>query len=203
MEQRKILLYPGGFKPFHDGHLCLLENTIFNEDYIDEVYIFIGNNPRDMITVDDSLSIINPCIERLKFLYDIPIHCHTVSGSPISKCYSMINDDNVPENIYGLLSSGKDTDAKRTHAFYESYLDGGVYNTNKWHYNKAFDINVEQYNPRFIDTTETLSSSYLRKCIHDNNWEEFIKGYRYMLDNGYITIDIIRPLFDKYCTKQL
>lgn len=201
MKHNKILLYPGGFKPFHDGHLYLLDNIIFNE-HIDEVHIFIGNTPRDMITVDDSLIIINSCIDKLKKLYDIPIYCHVVSGSPISKCYSMINNDNVHENIYGLLSSCKDTDAKRTHAFYESYLDGGVYNTNKWYYNKAFDINVEQYNPVLIDNTLTLSSSYLRKCIHDNNWDEFIKGYRYMLENDYITIDIIRSLFDKYCTKQ-
>lgn len=200
MKFNNILLYPGGFKPFHDGHLCLLENIIFNEDYIDEVFIFIGNNSRDMIIVDDSLTIINPCIERLKFLYDIPIHCLTVSGSPMSQCYAMINNDTITENRYGLLSSCKGNDANRTHNFYETYLDGGRYNTNKWHYNKAFDIEVEKYDYMSISDSP-LSSTYLRECIKNNDWNNFVKGYEYMIDNGFVKEVEIKSLFDKYSYK--
>lgn len=199
--KHNILLYPGGFKPFHDGHLCLLENVIFNEHHIDEVYIFIGNNPRDMITVEDSLSIITSCIERLKYLYDIPIYCYNVPRSPMTQCYGMINNDDVPENRYGLLSSCKDNDANRTHTFYETYLEGGRYNTNKWHYNKAFDIDVEKYDCSSINNDIILSSTYLRDCIKNNDWNNFIRGYEYMIDNGFIKEYEIKSLFDKYSIK--
>lgn len=42
---KNILLFPGGFKPFHDGHLSILKSHIFNIDnvHIDEVRIYISS----------------------------------------------------------------------------------------------------------------------------------------------------------------
>ena len=73
---KNILLFPGGFKPFHDGHLSILKSHIFNIDnvHIDEVRIYISSKNRDNITADSSLWFLNNIKDKLSELYNVNIN---------------------------------------------------------------------------------------------------------------------------------
>lgn len=195
--QHKILLYPGGFKPFHDGHLKLLLSAIENND-IDEVYIITSEHARDNISAK---SVFDNIIYAVKYKllhqynHSISLKYIVTKGSPIGECYNIINNDTTYA-IYTVLCSNKsDIDESRNNKFYEEYKVGGIYNKDKWDYDKVFKLNIPNLPVTLFQNrcdqydNTAISASVLRHDIYNVDWERFITGYRYMLLNRYTTAD--------------
>lgn len=198
-----ILLFPGGFKPFHDGHLGILCSHIFNLDkiHIDEVKILISKKGRDFIPdatdTYNFLMVIKPNIEKawnIKVSVEI---CDVLS--PIRKCYMLAGD---PDNhdMYSLVSSDKDDDIIRKKDFGAAFAIGGKY------YNpevgeKTMYINTSvvpvQYRLRddFLNY-ENISSTIVRSDIKSNDFYNFKCAYSYMLSNGLVTKEILKEYFN-------
>lgn len=186
---KNILLYPGGFKPFHDGHLLLLENVLDhnNKMNINEVYIITSNTVRDNITWQDVFPIISRCLKYLRNKYpNIKfIFKHTGNVSPIRYCYNIINESD--DETYAVLSSDKSqSDENRNNILYSQYEVGGKYNQDKWDFNKVFKIPLK-YIKAYEYCDDIISASDLRKYIKCDLYDKFKQGYIYILGNKIIS----------------
>ena len=202
MQNNKILLYPGGFKPFHDGHLLLLEDILYTYQ-INNIYIITSNKDRDNISANDMVPIINSAINFLETHYSpVSIYYKCIQGSPIAECYKIVNNSNDNE-IFTLLSSNKsNTDYKRTVDFYEGYKVNGKYNKNIWDYDKVYDLNYipstyEFYNRNDEYNNENISATILRQDILHNDFNNFKSGYQYMILRNIIDENELLKIFNK------
>lgn len=119
---KKILLFPGGFKPFHDGHLSILKSHIFNIDnvHIDEVRIYVSYKNRDTITAESTLWFLNNIKNNLSNLYNTNI-IPEISNipSPIGKCYCDVSTNNT-NDLFCLVSSDKGNDINSQRLFHNN-----------------------------------------------------------------------------------
>lgn len=199
LDNKRILLYPGGFKPFHDGHLLLLENVLQhnNELNIDKVYIITSDTNRDNITYKYIFPIISDCINYLNNKYpDITFeYKFTGNVSPIRYCYNLINES--CDEIFAILSSNKSKEDKnRNNTLYNQYIVGGKYNKNKWDFDKVFEI-PDEYINAYKTNDKVISATDLRQYIKDNTYNDFKFGYTYMLNNNIIDENILYKIFTK------
>ena len=124
---KNILLFPGGFKPFHDGHLSILKSHIFNIDnvHIDEVRIYISSKNRDNITANSSLLFLNNIKDKLSELYNVNINvCISEYPAPIRKCYNDVGSS-INDEKFCLVTSNKGNDIKRKDEFVQLYSVNG------------------------------------------------------------------------------
>ena len=182
----KIFLYPGAFKPFHDGHYMLLKRYIdtYKNNKDVQFIIIVSSTNRDFIDVNKSKYFISTIIEdRL---------CKTngivyIDKNPMRVCYSIVgesfNDPNTINNLYSIICSSKGNDNKRFDDFYKSFNNGGKYYKG---INKIFksDITLE---PIMIKDKTPINATELRKYILDNNFENFKLGYTNMLNDKIIS----------------
>lgn len=190
MEHKKVILYPGGFKPFHDGHFKLLINALDNNLDIDALIIFIGKKQRDYITGEKTyefiLTYVAPFIE---YHYGIPVYC-ILSDNPIKDCFNKIDQD-IDGYTYTILSSDKSADdKKRCDMFYEYYKVGGKFNTGKWNYDKVFKLNNTNskvyFNNNLSEYCE-ISGTYIRNYFMNNMLNIAFDGFKYMICNGVVS----------------
>lgn len=200
-----VLLFPGGFKPFHDGHLSILESHIYNLDNIpiNEIHIYISNKGRDFIPnaglTYDFLNLIKDNLENeynVKFSIEI---CDNVT--PIRKCYMTAGniEKDMCSNIYGLVSSDKGNDIIRKRDFADAYSEKGKY------YNKSIgertifiNTNVKPtlYLLRNDDLVNTpISSTIVRSDIKNNDFYNFSCAYSYILHKKLITSEKLKEYF--------
>ncbi len=192
---KHILLFPGGFKPFHDGHLSMLESHISNIDKIniDEVYIYISNKNRDNITANSTLWFLKKINNNLSDYYNthiIPIISDI--SSPIRKCYNIVSNSNNNDK-YCLITSNKDNDLKRKQDFVNYYQKNEL--------DKAIFINADiepiYYKYRFDEYNNTpISSTIIRQDINNNNFYLFSTAYSNMLEKNIINKYILQEYFD-------
>lgn len=190
---KHILLFPGGFKPFHDGHLSILESYISNIDNvnIDEIRIYISPKDRENITADSTIQFLDLIKYNIEKKYGIVL---TVSisdyPSPIRKCYDDVNNS-ASDELFCMVSSDKDNDIKRKDDFYKQYQpDGKYYDEEKGV--KTFNINVNITPIKYCDridfaSNEYVSATIVRTDLRSHNYEMFRKSYEYMLKNNIIS----------------
>lgn len=200
---KNILLFPGGFKPFHDGHLSILKSHIFNIDnvHIDEARIYISYKDRDSITADSSLWFLNNIKDKLSDLYNINIKVEISEyPAPIRKCYndvgSSLNDDK-----FCLVTSDKGTDIKRKEEFVNLYSINGKY------YNKELGIKTIYINAdikpiHYINRNdeyndECVSSTIIRNDIKHEDYEKFKTSYIDMLSDNIISEQLLKEYYNK------
>ena len=200
---KNILLFPGGFKPFHDGHLSILKSHIFNIDnvHIDKVYIYISPKDRESITADSTLWFLNKINRNLNNYFHIDI-IPKISDipSPIAKCYNQVNND-LSDNKYCLVTSDKDNDLKRKIDFVNYYLKGGKgYNEYIGEQTIYIDADIEPilYKLRYDEfNNKPVSSSIIRKDIINDDFYLFGTAYKFMLDEKLINKYILEEYFEK------
>ena len=201
MKNNNILLFPGGFKPFHDGHLSILESHIFNIDkiHIDNVIILISPKPRENITAETTLWFLNKIKNNLINYYNVDFNIEISNfPSPIRKCYDIVNNSDFYDK-FCLVTSDKDNDLKRKIEFFNNYQYTGKY-YNILNAEKTIMINADITPVKFKErddeyNNEFISSTIIRKDISDNNYNNFKTAY-YKMINNYIITDKI--LFDYY-----
>ena len=115
-----VVLFPGGFKPPHQGHLDLALKYA-SVPLVDKVVILIGPEERDGIGRPQSLAIWNMLLGRNPKVEaqstDVP--------SPLKAAYKYI--ETAPPGTYALASSTKGDDFARVQSFVNSHQQGGKY----------------------------------------------------------------------------
>lgn len=200
---KTILLFPGGFKPFHDGHLSILESHIFNIDkvFIDEVHLYISYKNRDNITADSSLWFLNNIKSKLNKFYNTNI-IPQISDipSPIGKCYNDVSS-NLNNDKFCIVSSNKGNDIERKKSFVNSYAIGGkYYKEDKGEQTVFINANIEPtyYTDRYDEfNNNPISSTIVRKDIDEQNYKNFRTSYEYMLSNNIVDEELLQEYYKK------
>jgi len=195
-----ILLFPGGFKPFHDGHLSILKSHIFNMDnvHINEIRIYISKKDRDFIKASDTVWFLNRIKKNIENIYDVTLLFSIPEyPSPIRQCY--IDAGNEINNMFCLVSSDKESDHIRSIQFSEAFnVSGKYYDEEKG--NRCFNINVDIEPIIFKKRTDEnnykpISSSILRNDVKNHDFKNFITGYTHMINEGIVDITTLKRYF--------
>ena len=199
---KNILLFPGGFKPFHDGHLSILKSHIFNIDnvHIDEVRIYISSKNRDNITADSSLWFLNNIKNKLSELYNVNINvCISEYPAPIRKCYNDVGSS-INDEKFCLVTSNKGNDIKRKDEFVQLYSENGkYYDSTKGVKTIYINANIEPVhyiNREDKYNNECVSSTIIRHDIYNHNYDMFKTAYINMLSNNILNEKILKKYYE-------
>ena len=199
---KNILLFPGGFKPFHDGHLSILKSHIFNIDnvHIDEVRIYISSKNRDNITADSSLWFLNNIKDKLSELYNVNINvCISEYPAPIRKCYNDVGSS-INDEKFCLVTSNKGNDIKRKDEFVQLYSENGkYYDSTKGVKTIYINANIEPVhyiNRKDEYNNECVSSTIIRHDIYNHNYDMFKTAYINMLSNNILNEKILKKYYE-------
>lgn len=199
---KNILLFPGGFKPFHDGHLSILKSHIFNIDnvHIDEVRIYISSKNRDNITADSSLWFLNNIKDKLSELYNVNINVGISEyPAPIRKCYNDVGSS-INDEKFCLVTSNKGNDIKRKDEFVQLYSENGkYYDSTKGVKTIYINANIEpvHYINRGDEyNNECVSSTIIRNDIYNHNYDMFKTAYINMLSNNILDVKILKKYYE-------
>ena len=154
----RLALVPGGFKPPHRGHLSMVAHFV---DLADKVLILIGEKPRKLpngkeITLDAALRVWEMYLEDSQ-LENVEIVI--VDVNPARTAYQIL-EDALPGQTIIMGCGAKDED--RFSSNMSQYVPEGV--------------NIETAPcPNLVHTVtgETLSASFMREYIGNNDFEEF------------------------------
>lgn len=198
-----ILLFPGGFKPFHDGHLSILNSYLNNIDnvHFDYVYIIISNKNRGSINANTTYNFLNNIKDNLNYFYNTEFNIMICDiPSPIHKCYWYVGNS-LNDDKFSLVSSNKNNDIIRTNDFINAYQQGGKY------YNELIgektirlNVDIEPTIYKFRDdkfNNENISSTIIRDDIKNNDYFNFKAAYINMLYNQIITNKQLYNYFKK------
>ena len=199
---KNILLFPGGFKPFHDGHLSILKSHIFNIDnvHIDEVRIYISSKNRDNITANSSLWFLNNIKDKLSELYNVNINvCISEYPAPIRKCYNDVGSS-INDEKFCLVTSNKGNDIKRKDEFVQLYSENGkYYDSTKGVKTIYINANIEPVhyiNRKDEYNNECVSSTIIRHDIYNHNYDMFKTAYINMLSNNILNVKILKKYYE-------
>ena len=199
---KNILLFPGGFKPFHDGHLSILKSHIFNIDnvHIDEVRIYISSKNRDNITANSSLWFLNNIKDKLSELYNVNINvCISEYPAPLRKCYNDVGSS-INDEKFCLVTSNKGNDIKRKDEFVQLYSENGKYYDStkgvKTIYINAPIEPVHYINRKDEYNNECVSSTIIRHDIYNHNYDMFKTAYINMLSNNILNEKILKKYYE-------
>ena len=199
---KNILLFPGGFKPVHDGHLSILESHISNIDnvHIDEVRVYISPKDRDCITADTSLWFFNKIKDNLSDFYNVDI-ITAISDipSPVGKCYNDVSTC-LTLDKFCMVSSNKDSDIVRKSDFVNTYRVGGrKYDSSKGEQTVYINANIEPVhyiNRNDEYNNECVSSTIIRNDIYNHNYDMFKTAYINMLSNNILNEKILKKYYE-------
>ena len=191
-----ILLFPGSFKPFHDGHFLLLKRYI--EEFAPEkVYIIISSKKRSGIKPAISKSFIKKVFNDTWNDIEFIIKISPKKVNPINYCYKIIGNDKNSDHEYIMINSGKDNDS-RVEDFYELFKKGGDY-----YHNGAYAVNPDieteplYYEDRDDEYSDSpISSAIVRNDIVNDNFKMFKTSYSNILNETYITIEDLEEYFE-------
>ena len=199
---KNILLFPGGFKPFHDGHLSILKSHIFNIDnvHIDEVRIYISSKNRDNITANSSLWFLNNIKDKLSELYNVNINvCISEYPAPIRKCYNDVGSS-INDEKFCLVTSNKGNDIKRKDEFVQLYSENGkYYDSTKGVKTIYINANIEPVhyiNRKDEYNNECVSSTIITHDIYNHNYDMFKTAYINMLSNNILNEKILKKYYE-------
>lgn len=144
-----IGIFPGAFKPFHDGHLSIIDNA-FNQEgdfKLDKIIVIMSETPRENFSYSEIFKFMSSFLNEI---YNKKIEVIHTNISPIKKCMEIISNDIA--NNYCLLRSNKDKDNE----IITKYI--------LTHYNNSFYFNSTT---KAIDD-KVISSTDIRKNIKEN-----------------------------------
>ena len=199
-----IVLYPGAMKPFHDGHLSLLESYISNNDNIipDTVHIIISPSERSGIKAVTTEKFIKS-IDFSKINKKCNIQIQVAQANPIVACYAICGHCEDPDVRFVLASSEKGDDTNRIEYFKSLFSEGGKY------YNENFperviNINVNQKPLIYKTRTDAynhkpVSSTVVRYDVVNRDFNNFKAAYENMLSRELITVYALYDYYTELC----
>lgn len=191
----KFFLYPGAFKPFHDGHYMLLKRYIETYKNDDDSYfmIIVSSTSREFITIDKSIEFITNIVETKLVSKNVIVY---PDANPMRACYTLVGQSilhGFNKDVYTIISSSKGNDNKRFEDFYNSYNEGGKYYSG---INKIFKPNDIILEPVLLDNGTPINATTLRNYIKENDYDSFKTGYKYMLSDRVISENELKVYFN-------
>ena len=191
----KFFLYPGAFKPFHDGHYTLLKRYIETYKNDDDSYfmIIVSSTPREFITIDKSIEFITNIVENKLGTKNVIVY---PDANPMRACYTLVGQSILHafnKDVYTIISSSKGNDNKRFEDFYNSYNEGGKYYSG---INKIFKPNDIILEPVLLDDGTPINATTLRNYIKENDYDGFKSGYKHMLSDDIISENELKVYFN-------
>ena len=199
-----VVLYPGAMKPFHDGHLSLLESYISNNDNIipDTVHVIISPSERSGIKAVTTEKFIKS-IDFSKINKKCNIQIQVAQANPIVACYAICGHCEDPDVRFVLASSEKGDDTNRIEYFKSLFSEGGKY------YNENFperviNINVNQKPLIYKTRTDAynhkpVSSTIVRYDVVNRDFDNFKAAYENMLSRELITVYALYDYYTELC----
>ena len=114
VEEKRVALLPGGFKPPHKGHFEALKHIIDAHECT-EAYVFIGNKDRDGITPAQSEMIWNIYGDNID---NVDVHAEISDVTPVKSVYEYA-DEHRDSRLF--IGAGEE-DMKR-YAWFEKHAD--------------------------------------------------------------------------------
>ena len=199
-----ILLFPGSFSPYTDGHYGIVARYISaarkKDIKIDKVVIIISSKEREGI---DTKSVYK-FVSRL-YSNDNRFEIR-LSGEkgPISEVYKYVNiraSENKETVNYIFVRSNKDDDTAADD-FNRSFGKGGKYELDNV---KVIEIDNVSDSPLLYKNRgdnkdgKPISASTVREDIRNNDFDKFLKSYQ-IIRKSEITIDkkYLQKCFDKW-----
>lgn len=199
---RKVILIPGSFKPFHDGHLSMIESYLKSDFKPDLIRFLISKKDRDGISAPVTLKFMKKVLKKFKGVVEVEV-CDL--PSPITECYDIIIHSS--DTTYTIGGSDKDDDDRIKviiDAFSKSkgkYHDL-VTNNNVKVVKSVIKVESLKYKRRGDEYKgKDVSASVCRKDIINDDFEKFKTAYINMIKNGYVTEDDVRTYFNQ-CKKK-
>lgn len=191
----KFFLYPGAFKPFHDGHYMLLKRYIetYKNDNNSYFMVIVSSTPREFITIDKSIEFITNIVETKLASKNVIVY---PDANPMRACYTLVGQSilhGFNKDVYTIINSSKGNDNKRFEDFYNSYNEGGKYYSG---INKIFKSNDIILEPVLLDDRTPINATTLRNYIKENDYDGFKSGYKYMLSDGVISENELKTYFN-------
>lgn len=191
----KFFLYPGAFKPFHDGHYMLLKRYIetYKNDNNSYFMVIVSSTPREFITIDKSIEFITNIVETKLASKNVIVY---PDANPMRACYTLVGQSilhGFNKDVYTIINSSKGNDNKRFEDFYNSYNEGGKYYSG---INKIFKSNDIILEPVLLDDRTPINATTLRNYIKENDYDGFKTGYKYMLSDGVISENELKTYFN-------
>lgn len=123
-KQTYIALFPGGFKPFHDGHYTMVKKVINNNPNLDFLYLIVSKKDRENISRNSTLWFLKKS-DIFKLYPKLNVFL-TDEASPVKACYQEVINSNE-DFLYAMVDSDKDDikTASRSEAFMKAFSEGG------------------------------------------------------------------------------
>jgi hypothetical protein len=190
LDEQTIVLFPGGFKPPHGGHLELATRYA-EQPGVSQVIILIGPEPRDGVTREQSIAIWR---ELTKANNKILIQKTEVT-SPLAAAYKYI--ETAKPGSYALAASSKGDDYKRVQQFVAGHQPGGKYAREGVNVVELpLDVKplpyqnrtpkAQKYVPGKSENGKGVSASVLRADLKNNDEEAFATNYPNIADKAVV-----------------
>lgn len=190
-----IVLFPGAFKPFHDGHYSIIESYFQREQQPEKFQCIISKKDRMGLTAKTSYNFMKKVFENSPYSIDVEI-CDI--DSPIRKCYQILQDDEDNDYLYCLAASSKDGQAKYKY-FYKDFSKGGKYYNGQDKVVEFDDFGLNDplsYEGRDDEFEgKPISASVCRNDILNDDFDLFKTSYNYLLSNDLISEDELMTYF--------
>jgi hypothetical protein len=167
------VLYPGGFKPPHGGHIDLIKKYTELPE-VKEVWVLVGPGIRDGLVQSQAVEMLEKLTEDMKKVVVEAVPW----PSPVLAAYKIMEEADPGD--YTLAASSKEAEnAKRISDFAWKHSPEGKF------YRKGIDIvelsvNIEPLRFRGRNDEhdgEPISASVLRQDLVEGNLENFMTGY--------------------------
>lgn len=183
------VIFPGSFKPFHEGHYLQIQKYLELSDYNVDIRIIISNADREGIKAETSKSFMDKVFSKEKRV-SVEI---AKNPSPIKAMYDIINNG---KGTYTMVSSDKGDDKKRVEdllSYYKKHPVDGVKVIST-----SIDYSPIVYSSRSDDFSEKpISSTIIRNDIRNKDFESFKLSYQQLLKDGVINETDLKKYFDK------
>ena len=195
------VLYPGGFKPVHYGHIALMNKYLNSKEYAVKLTVVISRSPREGISAESSKWFLEQ-VFRGNHNVNIII---SPDASPIKTVYDMIGTKAFGDGIYAMGASAKGTDIKRAEDIVDKFAEGGKY------YTPGVKVIFFPINPEPITylgrtdlyTDTPISSTTVRNDIRNGRYDMFRTAYTPLLQNPRIISEDILKTYYGMISKEL
>lgn len=191
-----IILFPGSFSPFTDGHYGLISRYISTARdqgiSIDKVKILMSMKERGGVNPYVVYQFVSQVYSN-----DSRVEVVACNQSPIRDAYEEVKDSNNSSNMYILARSSKDDD-KVTEDFYKNFSKGGKY----WYSGiQVKDLKVSRdpivyKNRKDSHNNEPISGSVAREDLKNKDFNSFLTSYSTIMSQEPITEKHIKRLFE-------
>lgn len=187
MSGKLHVIYPGAFKPFHDGHWTQIKKYLDLDGYDVDVTVMLSAADREGIKAETTKSFMDKVFasEPRVRVWISP------DASPVRAVYKVVE---AGRGSFAMASSGKGDDKKRVDDFiryFKTHPSAGA---------TIIDVPVDYspvtYGPR-ADGYENrpISSTVVRNDIRSDDFASFLTAYRKMLAAGAVRPDDVKKYY--------